>query len=129
MSVVFAQIHFGWGKTETLITAGDQDPLEKVCHRLQEPLGPMILFAQSFQAGYSADILYVTILSSSKASTALFYQTITQRSSLWMSYTLLVAILLCAPATIILVALRCDRYPWQDIDGQCDVLVRCSGPR
>jgi hypothetical protein len=129
MSVTFAQIHFGWGKTESLITDEDPVPLKKVCARCQKitRLEDDICSCRS-QAAYSAEILYVTILSSSKASTALFYRTITVRSSLWMSYALLAVILLWTPVAIILVAVRCDRYPWQNIDGQCDVLVRCSTP-
>ncbi|CAG8046395.1 unnamed protein product [Penicillium nalgiovense] len=73
-------------------------------------------------AGYSADILYIAILSSSKASTALFYRTITLRSSLWMSYALLTVTLLCAPVAIVLLAVRCDRHPWHDISTQCSIL-------
>ncbi|CAG8902648.1 unnamed protein product [Penicillium egyptiacum] len=73
-------------------------------------------------AGYSADILYIAILSSSKASTALFYRTITLRSSIWMTYTLLTVTLLCAPVAIVLLAVRCDQHPWRDISKQCSVL-------
>ncbi|KAJ5844785.1 hypothetical protein N7534_008454 [Penicillium rubens] len=102
VSVVFAQIHFGWGKSKSLIADEDWNSIEK--------------------AGYSADILYIAILSSSKASTALFYRTITLRSSLWMSYALLTVTVLCAPVAIVLLAVRCDRHPWHDISKQCSVL-------
>ncbi|EKV06536.1 hypothetical protein PDIG_77330 [Penicillium digitatum PHI26] len=56
------------------------------------------------------------------ASTALFYRTITLRSSQWMSYVLLTFTLLCAPVTVVLLAVRCDRHPWHDISKQCSVL-------
>lgn len=79
-----------------------------------------------FQAAYSTDILYAAILSSSKASTALFYRTITLRSSLWMSYALLTVTLVCAPITILLLAVRCNHHPWHDISNQCSVLVSLS---
>ncbi|CAI7616544.1 unnamed protein product [Penicillium crustosum] len=102
VSVVFVQIHLGWGKSKTLIADEDWNSIEK--------------------AAYSADILYIAVLSSSKASTALFYRTITQRSSQWMSYALLAVTLLCAPVTIVLLSLRCDRHPWYDINKQCSVL-------
>ncbi|KAJ5801764.1 uncharacterized protein N7518_003832 [Penicillium psychrosexuale] len=102
VSVVFVEIYFGWGKSKSLIADQDWNLIEKV--------------------GYSADILYIAILSSSKASTALFYRTITLRSSLWMSYALLSVTLLCAPVTIVLLAVRCDRHPWHDINNQCSAL-------
>ncbi|KAJ5781302.1 hypothetical protein N7457_006462 [Penicillium paradoxum] len=100
---VFVQIHFGWGKSKSLIADQDRNRVEK--------------------AAYSADLLYVAILSSSKASTALFYRTITFRSLLWMAYGLLIVILLCAPITIILLAVRCSHQPWHDINNQCPVLL------
>ncbi|KAJ5425015.1 hypothetical protein N7465_000085 [Penicillium sp. CMV-2018d] len=102
ISAVFVQIHFGWGKSKSLIAGEDWDSIEK--------------------AGYSADILYIAVLSSSKASTALFYRIITVRSSQWMSYALLAVTLLCAPVTIVLLSVRCDRHPWHDINKQCSVL-------
>ncbi|CAI7668942.1 unnamed protein product [Penicillium discolor] len=102
ISVVFVQIQLGWGKSKLLIADEYWNSIEK--------------------AAYSADILYIAVLSSSKASTALFYRTITQRSSQWMSYALLTVTLLCAPVTIVLLSLRCDRHPWQDINKQCSVL-------
>lgn len=40
-----------------------------------------------------------------------------------MSYALLTVTLLCAPVTIVLLSLRCDRHPWHDINKQCSVLV------
>lgn len=43
-----------------------------------------------------------------------------------MSYALLTVTLLCAPVTIVLLSLRCDQYPWHDINKQCSVLVRHS---
>ncbi|CAG8404812.1 unnamed protein product [Penicillium salamii] len=103
ISVVFAQIHFGWGKTKTLIATKDQQKLEK--------------------ASYSVDILYAAVLSSSKASTALFYRTITLRSSPWMSYTLLTTRILCAPITIVLLSVRCEKHPWRDINDECKALA------
>ncbi|CAI7656043.1 unnamed protein product [Penicillium viridicatum] len=102
ISAVFVQIHFGWGKSKSLIAGEDWDSIEK--------------------AGYSADILYIAVLSSSKASTALFYRIITLRSSQWMSYALLGVTLLCAPVTIVLLSVRCDQHPWHDINKQCSVL-------
>ncbi|KAJ5926121.1 hypothetical protein N7516_007894 [Penicillium verrucosum] len=100
--MIFVQIHFGWGKSKSLVADEDWDSLEK--------------------AVYSADILYIAVLSSSKASTALFYRTITLRSSQWMSYALLAVTLLCAPVTIVLLSVRCGRHPWHDINKQCSVL-------
>ncbi|KAJ5511360.1 hypothetical protein N7453_003463 [Penicillium expansum] len=101
VSAVFVQVHFGWGKSKSLIADEYLNSMEK--------------------AGYSADILYMVTLSSSKASTALFYR-ITLRSSQWMSYVLLTVTLLCTPVTIVLLAVRCDRHPWHDISQQCSVL-------
>jgi hypothetical protein len=40
-----------------------------------------------------------------------------------MSYAFLTVNLLCGPVTIALLAVRCDRYPWHDINKQCSVLV------
>lgn len=40
-----------------------------------------------------------------------------------MSYALLSVTLLCAPVTIVLLAVRCDRHPWHDINNQCSALV------
>ncbi|KAF4772184.1 hypothetical protein HAV15_004967 [Penicillium sp. str.  len=102
ISVIFVQIYLGWGKSKLLMADEYWNSIEK--------------------AAYSADILYIAILSSSKASTALFYRTITQRSSQWMSYALLTVTLLCAPITIVLLSLRCDRHPWHNINKQCSVL-------
>ncbi|KGO58311.1 hypothetical protein PEX2_068210 [Penicillium expansum] len=79
-------IHFGWGKSKSLIADEYLNSMEKV------------------------------------ASTALFYRTITLRSSQWMSYVLLTVTLLCAPVTIVLLAVRCDQHPWHDISQQCSVL-------
>ncbi|CAG8919576.1 unnamed protein product [Penicillium salamii] len=73
-------------------------------------------------ASYSADILYAAVLSSSKVSTALFYRTITLRSSSWMSYTLLTTMIVSAPITIVLLSVRCDKHPWRDINDECKAL-------
>ncbi|CAG8134183.1 unnamed protein product [Penicillium salamii] len=73
-------------------------------------------------ASYSADILYAAVLSSSKLSTALFYRTITLRCSPWMSYTLLTTMIVCAPITIVLLSVRCDKHPWRDISDECKAL-------
>ncbi|CAG8291532.1 unnamed protein product [Penicillium salamii] len=74
-------------------------------------------------ASYSVDILYAAVLSSSKASTALFYRTITLRSSPWMSYTLLTTMILCSPITIVLLSVRCEKHPWRDINDECKALA------
>lgn len=116
--MIFVQIHFGWGKSKSLIADEDWDSLEKVSDHDQDA----VLFLTS-QAVYSADILYIAVLSSSKASTALFYRTITLRSSQWMSYALLAVTLLCAPVTMVLLSVRCGLHPWHDINKQCSVLV------
>ncbi|KAJ5817381.1 hypothetical protein N7447_009614 [Penicillium robsamsonii] len=102
VSVVFVQIHFGWGKSNLLIAHRNLHLIEK--------------------AGYSADILYIAVLFSSKASTALFHRTITPRGSRWTNYALLTVTFLCSPVAIILLAVRCDRYPWYDINNQCPAL-------
>lgn len=46
-----------------------------------------------------------------------------------MSYALLIVTILCGPISILLLAVRCGKYPWQDINGDCEVLVSGSKPR
>ncbi|KAJ5153648.1 uncharacterized protein N7500_009087 [Penicillium coprophilum] len=102
ISAVFVQIHFGWGKSKWLIADVNVHSIEK--------------------AGYSADLLYIAVIFSSKASTALFYRTLTPRGSLWMNYALLLLTLLCAPVGIVLLAVRCGRPPWHDVSKQCSAV-------
>ncbi|OQE36965.1 hypothetical protein PENCOP_c011G00675 [Penicillium coprophilum] len=104
ISAVFVQVHFGWGKSKLLIADVNLHSVEK--------------------AGYSADLLYIAVIFSSKASTALFYRTLTPRSSLWMNYALLLLTLLCAPVGVVLLAVRCGRPPWHDISKQCSAVFR-----
>ncbi|KAJ5344702.1 hypothetical protein N7452_002706 [Penicillium brevicompactum] len=95
ISTVFVQVHSGWGKTKSLIKNGDLGRMEKVTSNIStDPFDIRGTMLTRLKAGYSADLLYAAILSSSRASTALFYRTITLRSSLWMSYALLATIIL-----------------------------------
>ncbi|KAJ5349473.1 hypothetical protein N7541_007200 [Penicillium brevicompactum] len=113
ISTVFVQVHSGWGKTKSLIKNGDLGRMEKVTSNIStDPFDIRGTMLTQLKAGYSADLLYAAILSSSKASTALFYRTITLRSSLWISYALLATIILCTPIPILLLAVRCQRQPW-----------------
>lgn len=113
-------VHFGWGKTSSLIETKDQ--MEKVRdsnHNCSEPFE-----VDDTQAAYSADALYVTTLVLSKISTSVFYRTITGRSSQWILHVLLVIIALWGPAALILSTVRCSSSPWQDINHECKILVR-----
>ena len=101
--------------------------MEKVTSNIStDPFDIRGTMLTQLKAGYSADLLYAAVLSSSKASTALFYRTITLRSSLWMSYALLATIILCTPIPILLLAVRCQRQPWRDINGNCEALASSS---
>ncbi|KAJ5625293.1 hypothetical protein N7510_001602 [Penicillium lagena] len=102
ISVVFAQIHFGWGKKASLIATGHRSHMDK--------------------AVYSADILYVATLALSKVSTSLFYRTITTRSSQWIIHGILGTVGLWALIAIIMLAIRCSSHPWQDINQECPTL-------
>ncbi|KAJ5592034.1 uncharacterized protein N7459_002403 [Penicillium hispanicum] len=98
--VVSASIHLGWGKTDALITA--KSPMDKTV--------------------YCADLLYVSVMVCSKASTAIFYRTVTLRSFQWMTYALLAVIVLWGPAAVIMLAVRCTSSPWDNVDKKCDIL-------
>ncbi|KAJ5801970.1 uncharacterized protein N7503_004420 [Penicillium pulvis] len=100
ISAGFVSVHLGWGQAAKLISL--DDGLKKVV--------------------YAADILYVTILGMSKASTAVFYRTITMRSSQWMIHGLIGVIALWGPVAIILISVRCGNDPWNDIDNHCPVI-------
>ncbi|KAJ5818993.1 hypothetical protein N7474_004584 [Penicillium riverlandense] len=102
ISVVFAQINFGWGKEGSLIATGHRSQMDK--------------------AVYSADILYVSTLVLSKASTSVFYRTITTRSSQWIIHGILGLVGLWALIAIIMLAIRCGSHPWQDINQECPSL-------
>ncbi|KAJ6006822.1 hypothetical protein N7451_004766 [Penicillium sp. IBT 35674x] len=75
ISAASVSIHLSWGQAAKLISLDDE----------------------SKRAVYSADILYVTILGVSKASTAVFYRTITMRSSQWIIHGLIVVIVSWGP--------------------------------
>ncbi|KAJ5091053.1 hypothetical protein NUU61_005923 [Penicillium alfredii] len=115
MTTVFVQIHFGWGKTTSLIADQDLIPMKKVSNLILRVNQGISIDLLSFQAGYSADILYVTILPLSKISTLVFYRVITMRSLQWMAFTVLALVTLWTPVGVILLAIRCNGDPWGDI--------------
>ncbi|KAJ5732415.1 hypothetical protein N7493_003896 [Penicillium malachiteum] len=93
-------IHLGWGQTATSIS--NKDEMNK--------------------AIYASDILYVALLGLSKASTTIFYRTITMRSAKCILYALLTVIALWEPTSIVLASVRCGSRPWNDIDSSCSLL-------
>ncbi|KAJ6014360.1 hypothetical protein N7540_008951 [Penicillium herquei] len=99
-SATFVAIHLGWGQTHTSIS--NKNDMNK--------------------AVYASDILYVALLGFSKASTTIFYRTITMRSSQCILYALLVVIASWEPTSIVLTSVRCDSRPWDDTDSDCSLL-------
>ncbi|GKZ32877.1 hypothetical protein AbraIFM66950_002563 [Aspergillus brasiliensis] len=99
VSLVLLQVHHGWGKSQELISSSDYTQMEK--------------------AGYAADLFYVLIIGLSKIGTMLFYQNLSLQRTRWTVHVIICSCGLWAMVAIILLAIRCSRHPWTDIDEAC----------
>jgi hypothetical protein len=75
------------------------------------------------KAAYAADILAITVLGLSKLAICMFYEVL-----FWQVQSLLIrgalgGVVVWTLASIILLAVRCSRDPWNDISAQCKGLV------
>ncbi|GLA68990.1 hypothetical protein AtubIFM55763_008171 [Aspergillus tubingensis] len=92
-------VHHGWGKSKELISSSDYTQMEK--------------------AGYAADLFYVLIIGLSKIGTMLFYQNLSLQRTKWMVNVIISSCGLWAMLAILLLAIRCSKRPWTDIDDAC----------
>ncbi|PYH97341.1 hypothetical protein BO71DRAFT_140371 [Aspergillus ellipticus CBS 707.79] len=99
VSLVFVQVHFGWGKSMELILAVDYAPMEK--------------------AGYAADLLYILGLGLSKTCTTVFYQNLSLQRTRWLINLLLSACAIWTVVGMLLLGIRCSNHPWRDINHDC----------
>ncbi|KAL4919025.1 hypothetical protein BDW62DRAFT_217135 [Aspergillus aurantiobrunneus] len=101
-SVVFTQVHHGWGTRTGPSTATAQDRMVK--------------------AGYAADILSIVALGLSKITTCLFYNSLFSQLQRRIIRTILTMVVVWTVMSILLVAIRCSQNPWDDISDRCDGL-------
>ncbi|KAL3457653.1 hypothetical protein BJX64DRAFT_292890 [Aspergillus heterothallicus] len=101
-SVVLAQVHFGWGRALDLIPVRDRGRMLKT--------------------GYAADVLSIATLALSKIVTCTFYEALFYQMQRRFIRAILIAIIIWAAMSVLLLAIRCDSEPWTDITAD-----QCSG--
>ncbi|GFF40981.1 hypothetical protein IFM58399_06109 [Aspergillus lentulus] len=102
VSVVFTQVHYGWG-TRTELTAADTDRM--------------------LRAAYAADILCIIALGLSKITTSMFYEVLFSQVRRLLIRAVLGGVIVWTLVAIILLAVRCSHDPWNDISAQCKGLL------
>jgi len=103
ISLVLVQVHLGWGKTDELLNLSQISTMKKVV--------------------YATDILYIIVLGLSKIDTTILYGKLSLQPSAWMSNFILIASGIWMISSILLLAIRCDATPWEDINRKCGGLL------
>ncbi|KAB8217547.1 hypothetical protein BDV33DRAFT_206303 [Aspergillus novoparasiticus] len=99
VSVTLASVHYGWGKTQDMVSDEDFIPLLKTV--------------------YVADLFYVLVIGLSKICSLVFYRNLSIRRSMRTNNVILAA---CSVWTVLAIAIlgaRCSESPWKDIDNHC----------
>ncbi|THC92347.1 hypothetical protein EYZ11_008191 [Aspergillus tanneri] len=100
--VTLIQVHYGWGKSQDMISSDE--------------------YAQMTKIGLAVDLLYILVLGLSKICTMMFYRNLSLRGT-----KLLNTILGGCAAWIILgmalLGVRCSSRPWEDINNRCAGLL------
>ncbi|KAJ6010407.1 hypothetical protein N7451_001819 [Penicillium sp. IBT 35674x] len=108
VSLVFGQVHYGWGTRMESIDAGSKEQMLKV-----ELTGHL---------GYAADIFAVITLGLSKVTTCLFYEGLFSQIQRRFIRSILLSVIIWTVLSVLLFAIRCSSKPWNDID-----TAQCSG--
>ncbi|KAJ5539071.1 hypothetical protein N7513_007403 [Penicillium frequentans] len=102
VSLVFGQVHYGWGTRMKSIDAGSKEQMLKL--------------------GYAADIFAVITLGLSKVTTCLFYEELFSQIQRRFIRSILLSVIVWTVLAVLLLAIRCTSKPWNDID-----TAQCSG--
>ncbi|PWY85952.1 hypothetical protein BO70DRAFT_423068 [Aspergillus heteromorphus CBS 117.55] len=103
ISVVLFEAHVGWGKSGELLNPSDTGAMDK--------------------SVYASDLLYIIILGLSKCCTSLFYQHLSPFTTRRVTRGLLGLSVAWTILSTFLLAIRCSRDPWKDINHDCDSLL------
>lgn len=71
----------------------------------------------------TSDLIYIIILGLSKCCTSLFYEQLSAFTDRWMTRGLLGLSITWTLIATFLLAIRCGREPWTDINHDCDSIV------
>lgn len=122
--MVLLQVHFGWG---VRLEVGEpvDDRMLKVRLSNANAMRCISIPANTSKAGYAAEIISILVLGLSKVSTCLFYEALFSQTQRHFARAILVAVVIWMTMSIVLIAVRCTRNPWEDIsNAQCSSLVR-----
>ncbi|KAJ5645643.1 hypothetical protein N7507_011654 [Penicillium longicatenatum] len=104
VSLVFGQVHYGWGTQMETIDTGSKKQMLKL--------------------GYAADIFAVIALGFSKVTTCLFYEGLFSQMQRRFVRAILLGVIVWTFVSVLLLAIRCTSQPWYDIDStQCGGLL------
>ncbi|KAJ5792076.1 uncharacterized protein N7503_008054 [Penicillium pulvis] len=120
VSLVFGQVHYGWGTRMKSIDAGSKEQMLKVELTCNGMIKDYTLTLPKL--GYAADIFAVITLGLSKVTTCLFYEGLFSQMQRRFIRSILLSVTVWTVLAVLLLAIRCTSKPWNDID-----TAQCSG--
>ncbi|KAJ5683313.1 hypothetical protein N7462_006478 [Penicillium macrosclerotiorum] len=121
VTLVFAEVHFGWGTRIESIDTHSKEQMFKVGQRPQiKSIKTKSLM--SGQIGYVADIFSVIVLGLSKITVCIFYENLFSQMQRRFIRSLLLGTIIWTLLSVFLVAIRCTSSPWNEISA-----IQCSG--